>query len=40
MDTGAKTAPTDQDLDAGLKPTGDTDVPAIKVGDPAQPKSP
>ena len=40
MDTGAKTAPTDQDLDAGLKPPSDTDVPAIKVGDSAQPKSP
>jgi LysM repeat protein len=33
-------APADQDLDAGLKPPGDTDVPAIKVGDAAQPKSP
>jgi LysM repeat protein len=30
----------DQDLDAGLKPPSDTDVPAIKVGDSAQPKNP
>lgn len=37
----AKTAPAaDQDLDAGLKPPGDTDVPAVKVGDAPQQKSP
>jgi LysM repeat protein len=39
--TAAKAAaPADQDLDAGLKPPSDTDVPAIKVGDAAQPKGP
>jgi LysM repeat protein len=31
---------SDQDLDAGLKPPSDTDVPAIKVGDATQPKNP
>jgi LysM repeat protein len=37
----ARTVPqSDQDLDAGLKPPGDADVPAIKVGDSAQPKNP
>ena len=37
----AKTAPSgDQDLDAGLKPSTETDVPLIRVGDSAQPKNP
>jgi LysM repeat protein len=39
--SGPKTAPpADQDLDSGLKPPSDTDVPAIKVGEAAQPKNP
>jgi LysM repeat protein len=37
----AKPAPSaDQDLDAGLKPPTDTDVPLIRVGDNSQPKNP
>jgi LysM repeat protein len=35
--------PADEDLDAGLKPPGATDVPAVKIDDtpsPAQPKNP
>jgi LysM repeat protein len=40
-ESDTKTAPSgDQDLDAGLKPPSDTDVPAIKVGDDTQPKNP
>jgi LysM repeat protein len=40
-ESGAKMAPpADQDLDAGLKPPTDTDVPQIRVGDNAEPKNP
>jgi LysM repeat protein len=40
-ETGAKAAPAaDQDLDAGLKPPGEADVPLIKIGDTAPPKNP
>lgn len=39
--TGTKAAPAaDQDLDAGLKPPSEADVPLIRVGDAAQPKNP
>jgi LysM repeat protein len=36
----AKAPSADQDLDAGLKPTGTTDVPTVKIDDSSQPKSP
>ncbi|HEY5228779.1 MAG TPA: LysM peptidoglycan-binding domain-containing protein, partial [Opitutaceae bacterium] len=36
----AKAPAADQDLDAGLKPAGTTDVPTVKIDDSSQPKSP